>query len=149
MLNSAEILQRLRQEGYRITGPRRAIIESLDQWEGRFSAAELEEMVVRAVPVAGRATVFRTLELLRNLGLLERVHAAGAQRDGYVVAAGAHHHHLVCSRCGRVEEILGCVVEEMVERLAEQAGFRVEGHWLEIAGVCQRCQRLVAREEEN
>jgi Fe2+ or Zn2+ uptake regulation protein len=139
MLTLQEIVQRLRQRGHRATGPRRAILAAVAQREDRFSAADLEESIGGS-NVISRATLFRTLDLLVESGLVERVHTGNEGRDAYVVAAQAHHHHLICSRCGNVTEVLGCLVESLVERLAEEAAFRVEGHWLEITGVCSACQ---------
>ena len=99
-----------------------------------------------AAPAVGRATVFRTLELLLSLGLVERVHTEGGRRDAYVVAEGLHHHHLVCSQCGVVTEVMGCMVDDLVSSLAQAADFQVEGHWMEIVGLCSRCREAASLE---
>ena len=112
----------------------------------RFTAADLEEDVASATPAVGRATVFRTLELLLSLGLVERVHTEGERRDAYVVAEGLHHHHLVCSQCGVVTEVMGCMVDDLVSSLAQAADFQVEGHWMEIVGLCSRCREAASLE---
>ena len=123
-----------------MTGPRRALVRLIADRKVRFTAADLEEDVARISPAVGRATVFRTLELLLSLGLVERVHTEGERRDAYVVAGGVHHHHLVCSRCGVVTEVTGCMVDDLVSSLAQASGFQVEGHWMEIVGLCSRCR---------
>jgi Fur family ferric uptake transcriptional regulator len=134
------MVQALSQQGYRVTGPRRALVRLIADRKVRFTAADLEEDVARISPAVGRATVFRTLELLLSLGLVERVHTEGERRDAYVVAGGVHHHHLVCSRCGVVTEVTGCMVDDLVSSLAQASGFQVEGHWMEIVGLCSRCR---------
>ena len=137
------MVQALSQRGYRVTGPRRTLVGLIAGRSVRFTAADLEQDAARAAPAVGRATVFRTLELLLSLGLVERVHAEGERHDAYVVAEGSHHHHLVCSRCGVVTEVTGCMVDELVSSLARAADFQVEGHWMEIAGVCRGCREAV------
>ena len=140
MLTTRRMVQALSQQGYRVTGPRRALVRLIAGRKVRFTAADLEEDVARATPAVGRATVFRTLELLLSLGLVERVHTEGEGRDAYVVAEEVHHHHLVCSRCGVVTEVTGCMVDDLVSSLARAADFQVEGHWMEIVGLCRRCR---------
>ena len=140
MLTARRMVQALSQQGYRVTGPRRALVRLIAGRKVRFTAADLEEDVARATPAVGRATVFRTLELLLSLGLVERVHTEGEGRDAYVVAEEVHHHHLVCSRCGVVTEVTGCMVDDLVSSLARAADFQVEGHWMEIVGLCRRCR---------
>ena len=95
--------------------------------------AELEDSGV------GRASVFRTLDLLVDLGLIGRVHPPGGGR-GYVLCPQAHHHHVICSRCGLVLDLPGCPIGAESEQLALTAGFRLQGHRLEYYGVCERCQ---------
>ena len=143
MLTTRRMVQALSQQGYRVTGPRRALVRLIAGRKVRFTAADLEEDVARMDPVVGRATVFRTLELLLSLGLVERVHTEGERRDAYVVAEEVHHHHLVCSRCGVVTEVTGCMVDDLVSSLARAADFQVEGHWMEIVGLCRRCREVV------
>lgn len=142
MLTTRRMVQALSQQGYRVTGPRRALVRLIAGRKVRFTAADLEEDVARMDPVVGRATVFRTLELLLSLGLVERVHTEGERRDAYVVAEEVHHHHLVCSRCGVVTEVTGCMVDDLVSSLARAADFQVEGHWMEIVGLCSRCREV-------
>jgi Fur family ferric uptake transcriptional regulator len=83
--------------------------------------------------------VFRTLDLLVELGVLNRLHT-DERCSAYVVCAGQHHHHLVCERCGAVREITDARVERAVRAMAIDAGFRAREHHLEIVGICQACQ---------
>ena len=131
-----EILEQLREHGLRSTGPRRAVVETALQRPGRFTANDIvDELRPRGV---GRATVFRTLDLLVELGVLERLHTDS--HHAYTVCSERHHHHLVCTGCNRVEEIVSPSAERLVRAIAQQSGYRLQGHLLEILGLCSRCQ---------
>jgi Fur family ferric uptake transcriptional regulator len=134
-----QLLQRVGRAGYRMTSPRRAILEQIAACEGQFTASDVLQRVAAVAPEIGRATVFRTIELLLDLGALERVHTGDERRDTYVVCHDGHHHHLVCSVCGTVAETADCTIGEAVAAMARQAGYEVEQHWLEIVGRCPRC----------
>jgi Fur family ferric uptake transcriptional regulator len=130
------ILARLVDAGFRLTEPRRAIARSVAEQAGQFTAEAVWEQVrPRGV---GRATVFRTLDTLAELGVLSRMHVDGCHR--YTVCDLAHHHHLVCSACGRVAEVDAHEIEREIRRLAERHGFRLERHQLEFVGRCAPCQ---------
>ncbi len=128
------ILQRLALRGHRVTGSRRRVIEAVAAAPAHFTAEEL----LRCLPGVGRATVFRTVKLLLDLNLVCRV----LMEDGslhYRRSATGHHHHLVCTSCGRVEDFTRCDVPGLVAGLARDVSFEVEGHWLEVYGRCGAC----------
>jgi Fur family ferric uptake transcriptional regulator len=131
----AEILDYLREAGFRDTASRRAVVTTAVRL-GRFSAAEIVDEL-RGDGI-GRATVFRTLELLTSLGLLDQLHTD--PRHPYTVCSPRHHHHLVCTSCSKVTEVTLPAVERAVRSLADQAGYRLDGHLLEITGLCADCQ---------
>ena len=134
-----DVLQRLAAEGYPITDQRRALVALVLAQGKRFTADDLlAEARARRLAV-GRATVFRTLDLLERLGYVGRVHDGG--RGGYTACALGHHHHLVCSACGQVLHIEGCPVSGYLRELESRTGFHVASHRLEIAGVCPACSR--------
>lgn len=137
------ILGLLEQAGHRLTGPRVQLVKAVSALEQRpFTGEDLyEDLRVRGV---GRATVFRTLKLLQDLGVLSRLHMEdGCQR--YIVAPPGdpqnpdHHDRLICRHCGRVAYLEECPMEESIARIAEQSGYRVETHHLDIVGVCSAC----------
>lgn len=132
----------LRAAGYRLTTARRAVVDLLVRQGGRrFTAEEIYGQMQTLAPTVGRATVYRTIECLVGLGLVERVHADGPCH-GYVLGAAAHHHHLICSRCGRVWEFPDCALPDVLHGLGSEVGFRVEGHHLEVFGRCAACQSV-------
>jgi Fur family ferric uptake transcriptional regulator len=132
----------LQQHGYRLTRPRRAVVEALLASGGHVSADELVVVVHEYAPNVGRMTVYRTLELLAELGLIRPVYL-GSGAAHYVLLEGGHHHHLVCTGCARVIEFDDCGLKEMEQLVAERFQFMVQGHLLEFYGRCQSCQQSV------
>jgi Fur family ferric uptake transcriptional regulator len=122
--------------GFRETDARRSIVETVLSKDGQFTARDLQDDLQRWG--VGRATIFRTLDLLVELGVLNRLHT-DERCSSYVLCADQHHHHLVCERCGGVQEISDARVERAVRAMAVESGFRARGHHLEIVGVCARC----------
>ena len=86
----------------------------------------------------GRATVFRTLEVLEALGAVERLDLPSGEH-AYVVCERAHHHHVVCSSCGRTSEIDDAGLRVVVREIARRTGYRVDEHRLELFGLCPAC----------
>jgi Fur family transcriptional regulator, ferric uptake regulator len=137
------ILQRLEHEGYRLTGPRRRVLEEVVGRHEPFTSAELLETVQRDAPTIGRATVFRTLDLLSRLGVVQRIHsdAEYGPCHAYLACDDSHHHHLICNRCGTVLDFSeDGGLEALVREVERRTAFRVEGHRLELTGTCARCQ---------
>ena len=136
----ASALERaLRARGYRLTAARRAILAALASAGEHPTADALAAAVHQAAPGVGRMTVYRTLDLLCELGLLRPVYQ-GTGAAHYVLLLDGHHHHLVCSRCQRVIEFDDCALGELAETVARRYGFVVEGHLLEFYGRCAECR---------
>jgi Fur family ferric uptake transcriptional regulator len=131
-------LKLLQQKGHRLTPARRVIVQTLIECGGHLSADELAERVRQAAPGVGRMTVYRTLDLLNDLGLIRPVYQ-GTGAAHYVWLHDGHHHHLVCSSCDQVIEFEECVIEEVAEQLGRRFNFQIEGHLLELYGVCGEC----------
>lgn len=105
----------------------------------RFTAEELLHDLESDGVRVGRATVFRTLDLLERTGYVGRVRAG--DRMAYIACdLHGHHHHLVCSSCGRVLHLEGCAVAGLLEELQSRTGFRIQHHNLEVGGICPSCQ---------
>jgi Fur family ferric uptake transcriptional regulator len=135
----AQLSRRLHEHGYRATGARRAILQELVGSYGHVSADELVALVNRRAPRVGRMTVYRTLELLQQLGFVRAIYLGGGAAH-YVLLDDGHHHHLVCTRCDAVVEFDDCLVQELEARLGERYNFRVQGHLLEVVGLCEACR---------
>ncbi len=140
MSDEAQILDRLHDLGFRVTGPRRRVVAAVLACRDPFTAEDLYDQLRADGQPVGRATVFRTLDLLVSLRVLDRVHRPDGCHS-YVASGPGHRHHLICSACGAVVEFHGCNVGELFADLADRTRFRIDGHWLEVFGVCERCQR--------
>lgn len=138
-----EIVKELSAEGHRITEPRKSLLRRIAKYTQPFSAEQLYADVQQSNDAIGRATVYRTLDLLLSRHWLARIHRDDGEH-AYVIAAGAHEHHLVCTRCGSVTSFEGCDIDGLIGGLAQRLGFQIEGHWLEAFGQCQRCRRVSA-----
>jgi Fur family transcriptional regulator, ferric uptake regulator len=130
------LLRRLEAGGERMTAPREIVVRALAAQPGVINPEALSyEVHSEGV---GRATVYRTIELLEKYGMLARVHVDGCH--GYTLCDEGHHHHLLCSGCNAVLPVDATGVEAEILRLADELKFRVETHTLEFAGLCERCQ---------
>ena len=128
----------LTAHGSPITDQRRLLVAAIASRSGVFTADDvLRDPSVLAATI-GRATVFRTLDLMTRLELLGRV--ADGERSLYTVCDATHHFHLVCTSCGRVLHIDDCPVDAVLADLQARTGFTISHHRLELAGLCPACQ---------
>ena len=136
---SNNIQAALKQKGYRLTSSRQKIVQALLGCGGHITADGLLEVVHKVDASVGRMTVYRTLELLSELGLIRPVYQ-GTGAAHYILLDGGHHHHLICSGCDAVFEFDECGLQEVGKQLAERFDFAIEGHLVEFYGRCQNCQ---------
>ncbi len=139
MTGTQPLVAALDQAGYRLTEPRRAVADLIARRRGHFTAADLiDEARDRRLGI-GRATIFRALDLFTDLNLLERLDLPTGDH-AYVPCEPAHHHHVVCSRCGRTTEVDDLGLQSVVDDVSRQTGFAIESHRLELYGLCPPCQ---------
>lgn len=143
-MTTDSLLGALRAAGLRITGARRSVTAAIDHYDGHFTAEELLATARRGGGAVGRATVFRTLETLTRLGLVERVDLPSGEHAYVACRPDAHHHHLVCSSCGRSVEVGDVGLAPVLARVAGTSGFRIDSHRLELFGVCAQCREAGA-----
>lgn len=129
----------LSEQGYKLTRQRKAVMEVVTQAHTRLSAADVYVQALRRCPDLGLTTVYRTLEILEQMGAIRRVHLDDGC-EGFALAASEHSHHLICSRCQETIEFEDCNLNALLQRVAEQTGFTIQQHWLELVGVCPKCQ---------
>ena len=130
---------RLAAAGERVTRQRLLVANALAAAGRQLSADQLYRGLRRQVPDIGRATVFRTLETLVEAGVARRLELDG-HVYAYVACLPKHHHHLACTRCGRVEEIDEAYVRPIAERLEREMGFEVDDARLDFYGRCATCR---------
>lgn len=135
----SKLSQAMRDEGHRLTSSRRVVLEALVDSGGHLSADELASAVRRRDDRVSRMTIYRTLDLLCELGHVRPIYqGAGAAR--FVLLEDGHHHHFVCSRCDRVFEFDDCLIDDLAIGIQGTTGFDVRAHLLELYGICDRCQ---------
>jgi len=143
-LTARKITSILRQRGYRLTPQRRAVLKIIALSHDHLTPAAIYGKVCREHPGIGLVTVYRTLEILAKLGLICEVHAGGSCRSYLMRRPSGHHHHLICSECGRVVDFADCDLSEVEQRLSQETGFKMEGHLLEFLGCCPDCQKIAS-----
>jgi Fur family transcriptional regulator, ferric uptake regulator len=130
----------LREAGHRAGGARTAVISLLGGQSCCLSAQEISDELRRSGSDVGIASVYRALDLLHGMGLVQRVEfGEGSARFEPVTPGGEHHHHAVCDRCGRVTRFEDERLERHLDRLAGDLKHSMSGHDLVIHGECRRC----------
>lgn len=138
-LAPTDVADLLAAHGYRLTEPRRAVVRAVLARGRPFTAEQVVADLKRTKPELGRATVYRTLEILASLDVLSRVLRADGH-PAYIVGAPGHRHHLVCSDCGAAVAFSACPVDDLVRELSRDTAFAIHGHLLEVFGLCPRCR---------
>jgi Fur family ferric uptake transcriptional regulator len=128
----------LQQTGVRLTPQRLAIASVLAQTGKETSALELYERVRKKHAYIGRATVFRSLDMLVSAGLAQRLERPG-HVSAYIWCEAGHHHHLICITCRTVEDLDEDAVAPLAQAIAREHGFRVDHATLDFYGECRAC----------
>jgi Fe2+ or Zn2+ uptake regulation protein len=140
-LSSDAIVTALDDAGYRLTEPRRAVADLVAGHGGHFTVPDLARAARERRLNVSRATLFRALEVMVEIGVVERLDLPSGDH-AYVPCARAHHHHVVCSRCGRTAEVDDSGLTDAVNDIARASGFRIDTHRVELFGLCRHCQAL-------
>jgi Fe2+ or Zn2+ uptake regulation protein len=132
-------LEKLQESGYRLTGSRRTVVEIVAHSERALSPLEIYDLARAQHESLGLVTVYRTLEKLEDLHLIQRVHQPeGCQ--AFIAAFTGHQHLILCSRCGRVQFFDGDNLDGLFQNIGQQTGYQVRDHWLQLFGLCAGCQ---------
>lgn len=130
----------LAEAGLRKGGARTAVVEALAGHKCAVTALDLDDELRRRQPPVGRASVYRALEQLEQLGLVQRIEVcrgtAGYER---IDPAGHHHHHAICRDCGRMVPFEDSNLEQAIGKLSREMDFEVSEHDVVLRGVCTRC----------
>ena len=138
---ASEVQHRLRQAGYRNGTARTALVGLLDTQACCASASDLHETLRQRGRNVGLASVYRVLESLLESGLVQRVDVGdGVARYEPVRTSEEHHHHLVCTGCGKVEAFTDPGLERAIHRVEETSGYAVDTHDVVLHGACADCQ---------
>jgi Fe2+ or Zn2+ uptake regulation protein len=132
-------LTQLKDNGYRLTKARKAVVETVASTQSALSPLEVFEDAKSACPGLGVVTVYRTLEKLEELCLIQRVHQPGGC-NAYLPHADGHQHLIICEDCGKAEYFEGDDMDAFFAQVAGEHGFTVNEHWLQLFGICSECE---------
>jgi Fe2+ or Zn2+ uptake regulation protein len=135
------LVSELRDQGFKITLPRNRVITSVANREDNFTAEEL----ATELDSIGRATVYRTLKLLLDQGLVCRI-VMGDGSVSYRASHKAHHHHIVCVSCGATEDVHLNDVEDVLAGVRGATDYDIVGHRIEVYGICPSCKALQSKQ---
>jgi Fe2+ or Zn2+ uptake regulation protein len=140
MADTTHWLNQLQENGYRLTEARRAVVEIVAATDRALTPLEVFDSARSANPRLGLVSVYRTLEKLEELHLIQRVHQPhGCQ--AFISAGKGHQHLLLCRRCGRVTFFEGDNLEPLLGAIARQTGYTISEHWLQLFGLCASCSQ--------
>jgi Fur family ferric uptake transcriptional regulator len=128
----------LERAGQRLTPQRLAIAEALARTGKEATVQELYDQVRRKHPYIGRATIFRSVDMLVEAGLAQRLERPG-HVSAYIWCEPGHHHHLICTSCRAVEDLGETLVAPLAKSIARERGFRVDHATLDFYGLCRAC----------
>ncbi len=134
----------LSQKGYRLSEPRKRVMELLESAEVALSPQQIHQELQQKNCELGLVSVYRTLELLTQLELVSVVY--DPQRNpGYMLSTTGHHHHIVCQECHKALEFSGSDdIDELVQRVEAETSFQVRDHFLQLFGLCPDCQQNIS-----
>ena len=129
----------LHQHGYRVTTPRRVVMAIIAASPVALSPKDIYEQTLDEEQEVGIASVYRTVEMLEELGLVQQVHQPDGCHGVWPVYKG-HNHYLICQECGRMEVIPGDEdIDSYIHKVEAQTGYRIQEHWLQFFGLCSQC----------
>jgi Fe2+ or Zn2+ uptake regulation protein len=132
-------LTQLQENGYRLTEARRAVVETVERSTRALTPLEVYDLARRKYRALGLVTVYRTLEKLEELHVIQRVHQPmGCQ--AFISASSGHQHLLLCKNCGRASMFEGDDLEGLMKSIARKTGYQITEHWLQLFGLCQGCR---------
>lgn len=140
MSNLEHHKNRLKNAGYKLTNARISVLQAIQDLGGHCTSTEVLEKVAAADESIGRASVFRTLELLTQLGIIRPTFMESSMTPQYVMLPNGHHHHVICTNCNRVIEFEDCGLSGLAAALEKQFKMLITGHLLEFYALCETCR---------
>jgi Fur family transcriptional regulator, ferric uptake regulator len=138
-LTANKIAGILREQGYKLTPQRHTVLKVMASSHDHLTPELIYEKSKFEDPGIGRVTVYRTLDILNRLDLVCQVHATDGCRSYMMRRPTEHHHHLICSGCGKVVDFTNCSLVDIERKLSQETGFDIKSHLLEFHGVCREC----------
>lgn len=141
--------ERLRQAGYKLTKARLTVLSVIEQLGGHVTSAEVLDGVNTMDASIGRASVFRTLDLLTRLGIIRPTYLHSSLTPNYVLLPQGHHHHIICTHCSKIIEFEDCGLGDMSAALEKRFHMQLTGHLLEFFGQCEDCLKNPPPNDDN
>lgn len=131
----------LKKNGLKFTIQREVILETLYNSDEHLTPEALHQLIQKKHPdlKTGIATIYRTLSLLEESDMVTSL-SFGAQGKKYELGAKEHHDHMICTQCGEIIEFVDSQIEERQHKIAEELGFKMTDHSMQIYGICKKCQ---------
>ncbi len=139
MKDRIELLEALRERGFRLTPQRMMVLEAIESSDDHISAEEIHAKARAQYPYMNISTVYRTLDLWKELGMVAETDLGGGSLV-YHPEGKAQHHHLVCRKCGKVTDIDVSVFRQLRDDLRNKYGFDADLEHIGIFGTCTRCE---------
>ena len=132
-------LIQLQENGYRLTEARRAVVEIIQNSTRALTPVEVFDKARKKYAALGLVSVYRTLEKLEELHLIQRVHQPqGCQ--AFIAESSGHEHLLLCQNCGQVTFFAGDDLDALIKSISKKTGYLIKDHWLQLFGLCPTCQ---------
>jgi len=128
----------LKDRGLKSTPQRLAVLHVLHESSKYLSINDILDKTKEILPGTGLATIYRTLDVLVDLGLVIRVHFPDGCHS-YAFSSDPHGHHMVCTRCNRIMDFEECPFDDYLDNLSTKTGFKIQNHFLQLFGECNHC----------
>ncbi len=137
----ARFKELLKKNAYKYTIQREVILETLYKSDEHLTPEALHQLIKEKFPElkTGIATIYRTLSLLEDSDMVTSL-SFGSQGKKYELGAKEHHDHMICTKCGTITEFVDEAIEERQHRIAEEFGFEMQDHSMQIYGICKNCK---------
>jgi Fur family ferric uptake transcriptional regulator len=132
-------LQRLREAGFKLTNARVKVLDVLEASDDHLTSTQVIDAVNELDAGIGRASVFRSLDLLTSLAIIRPTYIDSSVTPKYVLLPDGHHHHIVCTGCNKVIEFNDCGLTDLARRLETEYAVKITGHLLEFFARCDGC----------
>ena len=139
MRDNSSMLEALQGRGFRLTAARARVINVICEDNGYLGAYDIYNTLKAKNIKVGLASIYRILDLLCELGLLQR-EEFGSSGEKFRTIQEQHTHQLICSRCGEAKEFSNCGIAKLTSNLENSSGFKINEHWLKFFGLCPGCQ---------
>jgi len=137
--HTSEWITTLQRRGYRMSAPLQVVVDVVATSPRVLNPIQIFDLARQKYAKMSLVTVYRTLEKLEEIGLIQRVHQpSGCQ--AFIAANAGHQHILICEKCGLVEFFSGDQLDNLMNDVAHETGYRISGHWLQLFGLCTQCQ---------